>query len=239
MVGVLFAIGFLSDSNSVGLILLSVLLFIPFFAIQIKRSRDIGWSGWFSLVSLIPIASFIWLIALGLKKGKKDENSFHSERAEESNQEHEGSNFKQEEQKKGNDRFHNRASERIIACPSCKQKIRFKVPLNRDIGKCKKCSSRFELHMDESGHIHITKLDEKEKYHDSENEIKNIENCFEILEINQNSTPTEIKSAYRKKMMEYHPDKVEKLGSKLKIIAEEESKKFNTAYSTLKENGYL
>jgi hypothetical protein len=166
-------------------------------------------------------------------------SSLHAERAEESNQEHEGSNFKQEEQKKGNDRFHNRASERIIACPSCKQKIRFKVPLNRDIGKCKKCSSRFELHMDESGHIHITKLDEKEKYHDSENEIKNIENCFEIHEINQNSTPTEIKSAYRKKMMEYLPDKVEKLGSKLNIIAEEESKKFNTAYSTLKENGYL
>ena len=92
--------------------------------------------------------------------------------------------------------------------------------------------------MDESGHIYITKLDENGKYHGSETEIYTINNCFEILEISHNSTPAEIKSAYRKKMMEYHPDKVEKLGSKLKKIAEEESKKLNTAYSILKENGY-
>ena len=40
-------------------------------------------------------------------------------------------------------------------------------------------------------------------------------------------------------MMEYHPDKVEKLGAKLKKVAEIESRKLNTAYSLLKEYGYV
>ena len=148
MLGVFFAIGFLAESKLEGFILLAL---IPFFAIQIKRSRDIGWSGWLSLLSVVPIAQWIWLIVIGVKNRKQEENSFYSERAEESHQEYESSNFKQEEQKKENDGFQNGVNERIIACPSCKQKIRLRLPLPGNIGKCIKCSTRFELHMDESG----------------------------------------------------------------------------------------
>ena len=236
MIGVFFAIGFLADSTLEGLMILAL---IPFFAIQIKRSRDIGWSGWFSLLSLVPLAQWIWFIVLGAKEGKPEENGFYSEHDKDSYQEHKDSSFKEEEVKKENDSFQSDVGERIINCPSCKQKIRIRLPLHRNIGKCIKCSTRFELHMDESGHIYITKLDEKGKSYGGETAIDTIDNCFEILEVSQNSTPAEIKSAYRKRMMEYHPDKVEKLGSKLKKIAEEESKKLNAAYSILKENGYV
>ena len=236
MIGVFFAVGFLADSQLEGLIFLA---FIPFFAIQIKRSRDIGWSGWLSLLSLVPLAQWIWWIVLGTKGGKQEEHGFYSERDKESYQEREDSNFKEEEAKKENDSFQDDIDKRIITCPSCKQKLRIRLPLHRNISKCIKCSTKFELRMDESGYIYITKLDEKGKSHGDESEINTIDNCFEILEISQNSTPTEIKSAYRKRMMEYHPDKVDKLGSKLKKTAEEESKKLNTAYSILKENGYV
>ena len=36
-------------------------------------------------------------------------------------------------------------------------------------------------------------------------------------------------------MKEYHPDKVSKLGSKLKKVAEEESKKINEAFEYFKD----
>jgi DnaJ-class molecular chaperone len=38
-------------------------------------------------------------------------------------------------------------------------------------------------------------------------------------------------------MKEYHPDKVEMLGSKIKEVAAKELKNLNAAYSMLKKNG--
>ena len=44
-----------------------------------------------------------------------------------------------------------------------------------------------------------------------------------------------IKKAYKNKMKEYHPDKVENLGEKLKKLASEESKLINEAYEYFKD----
>ncbi len=211
---------------------------IPFFAVQVKRSRDIGWSGWFSLLSLLPFFQWIWLMFLGVKEGNKKEESFYSEHVEKDFHKHKYSNF-EKEQKKKNYGSQNKTSERIITCPSCKQKLRINLPLCGNVGKCVKCLTRFELHVDEYGHIYVIKLNEDSRFHDEKFAINSIDDCFDILEISQNSTSEEIKAAYKKKIVEYHPDKVEKLGTKLKKIAEEESKKLNTAYSILKENGYV
>ena len=41
----------------------------------------------------------------------------------------------------------------------------------------------------------------------------------------------EIKKAYHKKVMQYHPDKVSQLGEKLREVAEQEMKKINEAYN--------
>jgi len=57
--------------------------------------------------------------------------------------------------------------------------------------------------------------------------------------LNGKPTREQIKSAYRKKISEYHPDKVNGLGDKLKALAEEESKRINLAIEVLKKSGYL
>ena len=56
---------------------------------------------------------------------------------------------------------------------------------------------------------------------------------YEILEIEPGASRTEIKKAFKKKIIEYHPDKVHSLGKKLREIAEEETKKITEAYRAL------
>ena len=55
-------------------------------------------------------------------------------------------------------------------------------------------------------------------------------NWFEILELSSNASKEEIVLAYKKKISQYHPDKVSSLGSDLQALAEEKSKKINAAY---------
>ena len=57
---------------------------------------------------------------------------------------------------------------------------------------------------------------------------------YEILGVSKNSSKAEIKKAWLTKMKEYHPDKVGNLGEKLRVLAEEESKKINWAWDRLK-----
>lgn len=54
---------------------------------------------------------------------------------------------------------------------------------------------------------------------------------YEILEIQETATETEIKKAYRKKAMEFHPDR--NPGNK---EAEAKFKKINEAYSVLSDS---
>jgi len=233
MLGVFLAIGFLAESKLEGFVLLA---FIPYFAIQIKRSRDIGWSGWLSLLSVVPIAQFIWLIVLGVKNSKKEENSFYSERAEESQQEYQGSNFKQEKQKKENDGFQNGVNERIIRCPSCKKKIRVRLPLQGKKGKCVACLSSFSISMDEHGNLKVDKETDDTESKASQGR-STIAGYFKVLGIEPSATPDEVRAAYKRKIREYHPDKVWGLGEKLKQVADAESKAINAAYTALKSKG--
>ncbi|MEI9895398.1 MAG: J domain-containing protein [Chthoniobacter sp.] len=52
-----------------------------------------------------------------------------------------------------------------------------------------------------------------------------------VLGLSGKVTFADIKRQYRQRMLEYHPDKVAALGSKLRALAEEESKKINAAYA--------
>ena len=51
-----------------------------------------------------------------------------------------------------------------------------------------------------------------------------------VLGLRGRVTFTDIKSHYRERMREYHPDKVAALGPKLRELAENETKKINAAY---------
>mgnify|MGYP006108631735 FL=1 len=49
---------------------------IPGFALSIRRLHDIGKSGWFFLIILIPLIGGIWLFVLWCTEGNKSENKW-------------------------------------------------------------------------------------------------------------------------------------------------------------------
>ena len=66
--------------------------------------------------------------------------------------------------------------------------------------------------------------------------IKEVESDYKILEISKNSTDEEVKKAYRKMAIKYHPDKVGHLGEEVRNLAEEKFKMVNKAYNNIKNS---
>ena len=66
--------------------------------------------------------------------------------------------------------------------------------------------------------------------------VKDFESDYKILEISPDSSDEEVKKAYRKMAVKYHPDKVNHLGQEVKSLAEEKFKMVNEAYSNIKKN---
>ena len=53
----------------------------------------------------------------------------------------------------------------------------------------------------------------------------------EILQVSPDSSMEDIRGAYRRRMSEYHPDKVAQLGEEIRQVAERKSKEINAAYA--------
>ncbi len=58
---------------------------------------------------------------------------------------------------------------------------------------------------------------------------------YKILEIDKNATVDEIKKAYRKMAVKYHPDKVSHMGEEYKEAAKEKFQKVQQAYENIKK----
>ena len=65
--------------------------------------------------------------------------------------------------------------------------------------------------------------------------VKSTDSAFKILEISPDASDDEIKKAYRKMTIKYHPDKVMHLGEEHKSAAEEKFKKVAEAYNSIKK----
>ena len=65
--------------------------------------------------------------------------------------------------------------------------------------------------------------------------IKDMDSAYKILEIESSATDSEIKKAYRKMAVKYHPDKVAHLGKEIQKTAEEKFKAVSDAYSEIKK----
>jgi uncharacterized membrane protein YhaH (DUF805 family) len=50
--------------------------FLPGFAVAVRRLHDVGKSGWFIFIVLIPIIGAIWLIVLYATEGTKGSNEY-------------------------------------------------------------------------------------------------------------------------------------------------------------------
>lgn len=147
-------------------------------------------------------------------------------------------NSAQEESKQEQEIPKLKKKHRFFSCPVCKQKIRVTIPIPNGVGKCVTCDSRFTVYADNEGHLYIETTNENKTTQEND-AISSVEDCFRLLDISDTATRQDIKKAYRKKMMEYHPDKVSVLGSKIKALADLETKKINYAIAMLKENGYF
>ena len=52
--------------------------FIPGLALAVRRLHDVGKSGWFYLIFLIPFIGAVWLLVLFCLEGKKEDNKYGS-----------------------------------------------------------------------------------------------------------------------------------------------------------------
>ena len=58
---------------------------------------------------------------------------------------------------------------------------------------------------------------------------------YRTLDVAESATLDEVSLAYRKKITQYHPDKVASLGPELRELAESKSKQLNEAYAYAKQ----
>ncbi|MBN2349745.1 MAG: TerB family tellurite resistance protein [Bacteroidales bacterium] len=64
--------------------------------------------------------------------------------------------------------------------------------------------------------------------------IKSTDSAYKILGVDQSASNDEIKKAYRKLAVKYHPDKVNYLGDEIREAANEKFRKINEAYEAIK-----
>ena len=65
--------------------------------------------------------------------------------------------------------------------------------------------------------------------------VANVDSAYKILEIERNATDDEIKKAYRKMAVKFHPDKVSHLGEDFQKQAKEKFQKVSDAYEKIKK----
>lgn len=65
--------------------------------------------------------------------------------------------------------------------------------------------------------------------------LKEVDGDYKILEIDKNATNEEVKKAYRKMAVKYHPDKVSHMGNEYKESAKQKFQKMKDAYENIKK----
>ena len=54
-------------------------ILLPSLAVGIRRMHDVGKSGWFLFIALIPLVGAIWLLVLFFTEGNRGENQYGSD----------------------------------------------------------------------------------------------------------------------------------------------------------------
>lgn len=125
--------------------------------------------------------------------------------------------------------------EAILPCPSCTRRIRFALPPKALIGRCGACKQTFEVVID----AHTVTLKSVVEPSKPRQQGLAIQEALAVLGLAGEPSRAELKAAFRKRMSEYHPDKVSTLGPKIKALAEQECKEINSAMDTLRQAGMI
>jgi hypothetical protein len=80
-----------------------------------------------------------------------------------------------------------------------------------------------------------TSHDKRDEENEDNTEVSLEDKYKALLNLKDNYSHEDLRAAYKKKMAQYHPDKVEHLGEKLKKVALEESVAIQEAYKYLSE----
>ena len=65
--------------------------------------------------------------------------------------------------------------------------------------------------------------------------VKDTDSAYKILNVSPNASDSEVKKAYHKMAIKYHPDKVSHLGEEVQQAAEDKFQKLNAAYDEIKK----
>lgn len=80
---------------------------------------------------------------------------------------------------------------------------------------------------------HSTTRSYSHSYRRASSNPETLADPYAVLGLTSSATNEEIKKAYRRLAMKYHPDRVESMGDEIKRNAEEQFKKINDAYQTI------
>lgn len=112
---------FIKQFTMIFLIIFRVLTFIPVVAIMVRRLHDVGKSGYYALVSLIPIVGQIILIVYMIQDSQHEANQFG------------------ESPKYYRSNTVNESGTQSLCCPICKS------PIDHDDSTCPRCGSKINL----------------------------------------------------------------------------------------------
>ena len=130
----------------------------------------------------------------------------------------------------------NKKSESIVfGCINCNSNIRINFPLKSMSFNCPSCQRKYGVkstgNFEKVYVIYPKSLNNENKYSSEKQKIpEEIIKALHVFELNKDVTFEEVKAIYRKRITQYHPDKVSHLGEEFKRLAEEKSKFYNEAY---------
>ena len=127
----------------------------------------------------------------------------------------------------------------VIECPKCSSSLRIRPSFANGAWRCPKCSVRITVSRISNVQFRIEYEEPQSngtKVPPKPEATKQPLSPHTILSVSATATIAEIKTAYRKRIHEYHPDKVAALGPELRALAEEKTKQIIWAFETLQKH---
>lgn len=117
-----------------------------------------------------------------------------------------------------------------FVCVACATTIRIRDSAKSGTLKCPVCGTRLNVRIVD-GKPNVENEQEQAKATPSKGQEP--ESHCQILGVSLCCSAQELKAAYRRKLKEYHPDRVADMGDEIQMLAERKTKEINWAYEQL------